>query len=97
MDEENGVINNVVKIMPVISWLVFRRIKSSLIFLVIKKEGKISFFNFNLIYTFVVFHLPFLNMTQAAIVIAVSATGMAINTPIGPRPALFANRYARGI
>lgn len=36
-------------------------------------------------YTLVLFHRPFLNRIKAATVIAVSATGIAINTPLGPR------------
>ena len=35
-------------------------------------------------HTFTVFHLPFLKTTKAAIAMAVSATGMAMNAPVAP-------------
>ena len=35
-------------------------------------------------YTATFFHLPFLKKNHATIVIAVSATGIDMNTPVGP-------------
>ena len=43
-------------------------------------------------YTITFFHLPFLNNTTAVTVIRVSATGMAMNTPVGPSLKYLASR-----
>ena len=49
------------------------------------------------LYNFLDFHLPFLNSTNAAILMAVSATGMAMKTPVGPRFSINASMQANGI
>ena len=43
-------------------------------------------------YTITFFHRPFLNNTTAVTVIRVSATGMAMNTPVGPSLKYLASR-----
>ena len=43
------------------------------------------------------FHFPFLKKIHAAIAIAVSATGIAIKTPMGPQSNTLAIKYASGI
>ena len=48
-------------------------------------------------YTATFFHLPLLNRTYAQRVMAVSATGTAINTPVGPKFKYSESKYANGI
>lgn len=45
---------------------------------------------------FTVFHLPFRNTMIPAIVIADSASNMAVKTPVGPNFKIIASKYATG-
>ena len=49
-------------------------------------SSNVAWFIMLLNYTLTVFHLPLLKSINAAMVMAVSATGIAMNTPVGPKP-----------